>query len=141
MEGRTVNCNSKILIVDDTVFNLKILQIIFESKFGLIVDQAVSGEEAVMMCRQRVKNRKEMYRLIVMDINMPGLDGVQATEQIRKFADEYVQERGQYMIVAHTAIPEDQFGDSQLKGFDAFLQKPIDNNILQKILKKLGLVN
>lgn len=79
IEGRKVSCNSKILIVDDTVFNLKILQIIFESKFGLMVDQAVSGEEAVMMCRQRVKNRKEMYRIIVMDINMPGLDGVQAT--------------------------------------------------------------
>ncbi len=45
------------------------------------------------------------------------------------------------MIVAHTAIPEDQFGDTQLKGFDAFLQKPIDNNILQKIIKKLGLGN
>jgi len=39
----------------------------------------VSGEEAVMMCRQRVNTRKEMYKLVVMDLNMPGLDGVKAT--------------------------------------------------------------
>ena len=36
------------------------------------------------------------------------------------------------MIVAHTAIPEDQFGDCQEKGFDAFMQKPIDNDQLEK---------
>jgi hypothetical protein len=32
------------------------------------------------------------------------------------------------MIVAHTAIPEDQFGDFKQKGFDGFLHKPIDND-------------
>ena len=87
------------------------------------------------MCRQRVNTRKEMYKLVVMDLNMPGLDGVQATQQIRQFAN------GQFMIVAHTAIPQEQFGDYKEKGFDDFLQKPIDNKVLAKIIKKLGLNN
>ncbi len=70
-----------------------------------------------------------------MDLNMPGLDGVQATQQIRQFAI------GQFIIVAHTAIPKEQFGDYNEKGFDDFLQKPIDNKVLAKIIKKLGLNN
>ena len=40
---------------------------------------------------------------------MPGMDGVVTTSQIRQFTDGYVKKRGQkeFMIVAHTAIPED----------------------------------
>ncbi len=46
---------SPVLIVDDTVFNIKILQMIFQSKYKITADQAVSGEEAVMKCKQRVQ--------------------------------------------------------------------------------------
>ena len=77
-----------------------------------------------------------MYRLIVMDINMPGLDGVETTENIRSFTDKYVKERSKqkhYMIIAHTALPEDQFGDYRKKGFDGFLSKN-DNEKLKKFV-------
>ncbi len=54
---------------------------------------------------------------------MPGMDGVMTTQKIRQFNDVYVKKRQQkdYMIVAHTAIPKDQFGNCQEKGFDAFM--------------------
>jgi CheY-like chemotaxis protein len=47
--------------------------------------------------------------MIVMDINMPGMDGVVTTSKIREFNDPYVKKIKQkdYIIVAHTAIPED----------------------------------
>ena len=78
-----------------------------------------------MKCQQRITKGQEAYRLTIMDINMPGMDGVKATSIIRQFTDEYIKKRGQkeFMIVAHTAIPEDQFGDYKEKGFDGFLQK------------------
>ena len=72
---------------------------------------------------------------------MPGMDGVVTTQKIRQFNDAYVKKRQQkdYMIVAHTAIPKDQFGNCQEKGFDAFMQKPIDHEQLEKYLKKVRL--
>jgi two-component system sensor histidine kinase BarA len=71
-----------------------------------------------------------------MDINMPGMDGVETTAKIRKLMDPYIKKRGQldFMIVAHTALPEDQFGDYKEKGFDGFMEKPIDNGLLQRYL-------
>jgi CheY-like chemotaxis protein len=131
-----------ILIVDDTVFNLMILKNILEMNHKLQIEQAVSGEEAILKCQQRVQDGKDAFRLIIMDINMPGMDGVVATQNIRKFLDPYVKERGQlhYQIVAHTALPEEQFGDCKEKGFDGFMQKPIISNVLRAILKKVNLI-
>ena len=78
-----------------------------------------------MKCQQRVARAHDAYRLTIMDINMPGMDGAEATSKIREFTDDYVKRRGQrdYLIIAHTAIPEDQFGDYREKGFDGFLPK------------------
>jgi CheY-like chemotaxis protein len=46
-----------------------------------------------MKCQHRVSKNQESYRLIVMDINMPGLDGVETTGEIRKFMDPYIKQR------------------------------------------------
>ena len=42
------------MIVDDTVFNIQILQMIFQNKYNIVVDQALSGEEAIMKCKKRI---------------------------------------------------------------------------------------
>jgi CheY-like chemotaxis protein len=129
-----------VLIVDDTVFTLRVLELFMNSVIKIKVDQAISGEEALMKCQQRIQNNQDAYRLIVMDINMPGMDGVVATAKIREIFGPYVKKRDQkhYLIVAHTALPEDQFGDYRARGFDGFLQKN-DNGLLRKYVERVEL--
>ena len=109
---------------------------IFLTQMKIKVDQAVDGEEAVMKCQKRIEQNEPAYKLIVMDINMPGMDGVATTAKIRESSDEYVKKIGQkdFIIIAHTALPEDQFGDPKKKGFDGFLPKN-DTEKLKKFVK------
>lgn len=96
---------SKVLIVDDTVFAIQILNMYCQKVCNIKVDTAISGEEAIMMVQQRITNKQPTYRLIVMDINMPGLDGVQTTANIRKILTQYAAQRDEeFTIVAHTAL-------------------------------------
>ncbi|MFK7767277.1 MAG: response regulator [Mariniblastus sp.] len=67
---------TSVLIVDDVTFNHKLISNLLESHgFGVIV--AETGEEAVECCRERSVD------VVLMDVNLPGISGVEATKQIR----------------------------------------------------------
>mmetsp|Transcript_1203 Transcript_1203/g.2201 ORF Transcript_1203/g.2201 Transcript_1203/m.2201 type:complete len:151 (+) Transcript_1203:305-757(+) len=135
--------SSQILIVDDTVFNIQIQQMILLSNYKITADQAISGEEALVKCQQKVSKGVDAYKFIIMDINMPGMDGVETTQKIREIFDPYVKKRGQkdYIIVAHTALPEDQFGDYATRGFDGFMPKPINKTTLSTFLQRVNMIS
>ena len=71
---------SKLLIVDDE-FRIRELIKKYAEYEGHEVDEAENGEQAVLKCRNN------SYDIIIMDIMMPVMDGFQAVEQIRKFAN------------------------------------------------------
>lgn len=114
----------KILIVDDTPANIQLLRVVC-SKAGLTVETAENGQIAVDMATQT------QYDIILMDMQMPVMDGYSATEELRK--------RGVTTpIVALTgnALEEDRRRCFDV-GCTAFLAKPVNIDNLIQLLQEL----
>jgi CheY-like chemotaxis protein len=76
-------------VVDDNPFNVKSIELMLEHCFHISCDTAFSGAEALALVERRLdKLHKygcaETYRLILTDINMPEIDGIQMTKAIRR---------------------------------------------------------
>lgn len=110
----------RILLVEDIELNREIAKEILEEE-GIIVEEAVDGSIAVDMVS---KSEPGYYSLIFMDIQMPVMDGYEATRQIRKLENK---ELAQIPIVAMTAnVLDEDIQNSLEAGMDAHLAKPID---------------
>ncbi|MBS7787127.1 response regulator transcription factor [Flavobacterium sp. CYK-55] len=116
----------RILLVDDEPDILEIVGYNL-SQEGYQIITAVNGKEAI------AKAKKELPHLIIMDVMMPEMDGMEACEQIRK-----MPELSQVIITFLTARSEDY---SQVAGFDAgaddYITKPIKPKLLVSKVKAL----
>jgi len=116
----------KILLVDDEQDILEIVGYNLTQE-GYQIVTAVNGREAVE------KARKELPQLIIMDVMMPEMDGMEACENIRK-----IPELSNVIITFLTARSEDY---SQVAGFDAgaddYITKPIKPKLLVSKVKAL----
>lgn len=114
-----------ILVVEDNEKNLRLLKDFLESQ-GYIVQTAGSGKECLelaMTCKPG---------LILMDIQMPGIDGITATNLLKK---EKVT--AQIPVVAITAMVMKGDKERILKaGCDGYLEKPINFDLLLEIVQK-----
>ncbi len=118
----------RILLAEDNPINQKVAVALL-TKQGHSVRVAVNGREAVEFCHQ------EPFDLVLMDVQMPEMDGYQATIAIRSSPKEEV---ARLKIVAMTANAMQ--GDDQLcfaAGMDAYLAKPISANKLHATLVDL----
>ena len=119
----------RVLVVDDTPVNLKVACRSMEG-YGLSVDAASSGRAAIELCREN------HYPIVFMDQMMPQMDGIEAMKQIREL-DVYYACGGQGKIVVLTANAINGVREDLLsKGFDEYLEKPMDFNALEAILIK-----
>lgn len=114
-----------ILIVEDEEINVKLLKIMFRKIEDINITVAWNGKEAVDLCKLH------SFNIILMDIQMPIMDGFEATKLIKKL-------RKDIPIVAVTTFSFD-FIDKDYKeyGFDHYIQKPVDIDILKKYLESL----
>ena len=111
-----------ILIVDDMAFNRIVIEKMLK-KWNLKLDFAEHGIEAVEKVRQ--KN----YDLVLMDVHMPKMDGIEATKTIRAFNQDT-------FIVALTASSDEKTKERVFEaGMNNFITKPIIPNELHKIIK------
>jgi two-component system, cell cycle response regulator DivK len=104
-----------IMIVEDNERNLKLLRDLLAA-YGYRTVEARSGEEAVALARA------EHPELVLMDIQLPGMDGVAALRELRGFPESAATP-----IVAVTAFVMKEDRDRFLAaGFDAYLEKPVN---------------
>ena len=118
----------KILVVEDTPMNQQLAQWTLQ-KLGCSVDIAASGEIAIQ------KIRTDAYDLILMDLQMPGIDGVATTYEIRRI--EITEALKMTPIVAMTAHVLDQDRAlAQAAGMQDFLIKPVSADEFQRVLTR-----
>jgi CheY-like chemotaxis protein len=120
------NRKARILVVDDVDLNLEIVEA-YLSQGGFGVDTAAGAREAIRMLLV------ETYDLVLMDIQMPEMDGVAATRCIRSMADwrKYIP------IIAMTGnvLPEQLQGFLEA-GMDGHISKPIELAALYKNVQR-----
>ena len=119
----------KILLVDDNELNREIAVEILEDS-GMVVDMACNGMEAVEMVKQ---NGMRFYDAILMDIQMPVMNGYEATEAIRALPDD-----GKPVVII--ALSANAFEEDKRKslsvGMNAHIPKPVNAAELVETLRK-----
>lgn len=116
---------TKVLVVEDDTINMKlVLEILKE--VGFSADEATTGKEAIE------KTEKEIYDLILMDIGLPGMGGIEVTKIIKS--------RHGYKDVPVVALTSFAMrGDKErflAEGLDDYISKPINVADFMKRLEK-----
>lgn len=120
--------NFNVLLVDDRDINLKVASLML-NKLGCRAETATNGEMAVEMYDEK----PNFYDLIIMDIQMPIMDGITATQEIvKKYPNDHAPIYGLSAQVAKNlhASPEEL-------GFDYYLTKPLSLESLKLSLTRL----
>ena len=115
----TILIGKTILVVEDIELNREIIAEMLSHIKGLTVNLARDGKEAV----EKFKENPDLYSLILMDVQMPVMDGLEATKTIRGLDCENARE---VPIIALTATTEEAEIEMCLKaGMNDFLEKPM----------------
>lgn len=118
----------KVLLVDDNEMNREIAEELLTEK-GIIVNTANDGDVAFEKIRNAAPNE---YELILMDVQMPRMNGYEATRAIRSLGDP---SKSNIPIIAMTANAfEEDKKNALMAGMDGHLAKPIDDQKLVQML-------
>ncbi len=121
----------RILIVEDNELNRSVIKDIL-SDYDLTIEEVNSGKDAITLINQNVPG---YYQCILMDIEMPEMDGFETTINIRNLNNRI---RSNTPIIALTANATSTNKEkSVVVGMDGFLTKPIDTNQLLYSLEKV----
>lgn len=121
--------NKKILIVEDEIVNRLLLKKILELA-GSIIDEVENGFDAV---DQFIRNS---YDVILMDVMMPGLNGLDATRQIRKIEEAEKRQPIPIIFLSAAALTDDIEAGKKAGG-TLYLTKPVERSHLIKMLSQI----
>jgi two-component system cell cycle response regulator DivK len=117
---------STILIVEDNEKNMKLARDVLRAK-GYATLEAVTGEDGVRMAIERKPD------LVLMDIQLPGINGIEALRQVR--ADPAC---ARIPVIAFTAsVTQTDRSQITAAGFDAFVSKPVNLKELLETVQRL----
>ena len=118
--GRPVFAGTRVLLVDDSAVNCRVATLLLE-QFGCTVDVAHHGQAGIEAAAARE------YDLVLMDCQMPGVDGFEATAEIRR--REALASAGWRSPLTILALTADWSAETHERclavGMDGFLQKPL----------------
>lgn len=118
-----------LIVEDDMVCMFKVIVLLEKYGFKNFL-KAADGLDAVSIYEQAYSN----ISLVVMDYMMPNMDGIEATQAIRKF-ENGIGKRSVPIIALTGTKTEDSCFEA---GMDYFLQKPVTNAGLENILSKIA---
>lgn len=123
---------ARILVVEDNDINAEIATELLEEE-GCIRERACNGVECIDMLE---KADNSYYAMILMDIQMPVMNGYDATRKIRRMKN---QNKAQIPIIAMTAnaFTEDRIRAKEA-GMDEHVAKPVDAELLIKVIHNLA---
>lgn len=114
-----------VLVVEDVDSNFDLLKIILES-LGMNVIRAIEGHRAIQICEET-----EQLDLVLMDIQLPGMNGYEATRLIKQI-------KPQLPVIAQTAFAMTNEKDACLEaGCDGYIAKPIKSQLLIPVLQQI----
>ena len=106
---------NKVLVIEDNALNLELVTDLLEAR-GFVVLQARAAEEGLRLAREALPD------LILMDLSLPGMDGLTATQELR--ASPATRSISVVALTAHAMRGDEQAALSA--GCDGYLSKPID---------------
>lgn len=119
--------DTRILLVDDNPLNLLLIRKLI-IKWGGLVDTADNGEKAVELSRIGAANQRP-YQAIIMDLQMPVMDGATACQLIRQFDPSVA-----ILASSATALPQEEL---DANGFTGSVVKPFESAQLRDQLLSL----
>lgn len=122
--------DKRVLLVEDNELNMEIMEELL-GLFEVQIAKAEDGQQAVDLVQAKPSG---YFDLVLMDIQMPVLDGYQATQQIRALPHADAQTLPIYAVSAN-ALAED-VQNSLASGMNGHIAKPVDLDELEKVLRK-----
>ncbi|MEL7368877.1 MAG: response regulator, partial [Myxococcota bacterium] len=119
----------QVLVVDDNPVNRLVASKILQ-RLGVDVDVAEDGPTAVKACRSGI------YELVFMDLQMPGMDGFEATERLK---GEHGQRTPRVVALTASTLPEDHMR-AKAAGMVDFLTKPIQLDDVRGLLERQSIM-
>lgn len=131
VEEVVVHHTGRVLLAEDVEMNQEIAVAILENA-GFTVDVAENGQIALDMVAQ---SKPGYYQAVLMDVQMPVMDGYEATEKIRQLPDKALAD---IPIIAMTANAFTEDKEEALKsGMNGHISKPIDVHVLFETLDRI----
>ena len=114
--------DADILVVDDNMMNLNVMKGLLKAT-KVFVTTSLSGSDAI----DKIKDSH--FDVVLLDHMMPGMDGVETVAKIREFEPDLPV----YALTANSTAGEEFYIS---KGFNGYLSKPVDSEILEKTIMK-----
>lgn len=123
--------NQYVLVADDNAVNLKVANAMLR-KLGYVVSTAVDGRQAVDMVAESLRPGHHPFSIVLMDLNMPNMDGIEATKLIL----ETFGKAAPPIIALTASVLEEDIKRCESAGMVDFLPKPLELKNLSEVLSR-----